>query len=354
VKFVFRDFPLVALHPTAPRGHVAARCVGEQGADRYWQMHDELFQTQQDWNRLPDPAAYLAKVAEKQAVDMAAYRECMASGHHEAGVRQSVAASQALGFNGTPTFQFAHQASGNTYTLTGAQPLDVFVRWIDALLAGKEPPKIEEPPAPKLELPFWAKPEGLAPDPKRPGFTVAGDPYKGNPNAKMVMVEFEDFQCPACQRHALEIQPALDKRFVETGDIRWVTKHFPLAAHPRAPVAATAAECAGDQGQFWPMHHVLFERMELWSTSDDVDTALTRLAAGLGLDGSKFTACLTSRDALERVLRDLFDGQAIGVRHVPAFVLLHGETPFVFAGARSTEQFASVLQRQLQRLKTGN
>jgi predicted DsbA family dithiol-disulfide isomerase len=119
-------------------------------------------------------------------------------------------------------------------------------------------------------------------------------------------------------------------------------------------VAATAAECAGDQGQFWPMHHVLFERMELWSTSDDVDTALTRLAAGLGLDGSKFTACLTSRDALERVLRDLFDGQAIGVRHVPAFVLLHGETPFVFAGARSTEQFASVLQRQLQRLKTGN
>jgi protein-disulfide isomerase len=275
VKFVFRDFPLASLHPTAPRGHAAARCVGEQGATRFWQMHDALFQAQPQWNRLPDPTAFLAQAARKVEADPTAYEQCMASGRHDARVQQSVAAGQALGFSGTPTFQFVHQASGKTYTLVGAQSVEVFARWIGALLAGQEPPQAElaKPPE-KPELPFWAKPEGLAPDPKRRGYTVAGDPYKGNPNAKLVVVEFGDFQCPACQRHALTTQPAVDKRFVETGQVLWVAKHFPLRSHPHAPVAAAAAECAGAQGKFWAMHHLLFERVEQWSTGDDPDPAL--------------------------------------------------------------------------------
>ena len=132
----------------------------------------------------------------------------MASGRHEARVQQGAAAAQALGFTGTPTFQFVHQASGKTSTLAGAQPANVFSGWIDALLAGKEPPEAKQTAKP--ELPPWAKPESLAPDPKRPGFTVDGDPYKGNPGAKLVVVEFADFECPSCRRHALETQPALD------------------------------------------------------------------------------------------------------------------------------------------------
>jgi protein-disulfide isomerase len=255
--------------------------VGEQGAPRFWQMHDALFRAQQQWNRLPDPSAFLATIARKVGTDMTAYERCVVSGRHDARVQQSVAGAQALGFTGTPTFQFVHRASGKTYTMAGAQPVDVFARWIDDLLAGKEPPQAQQPQKP--ELPSWAKAEGRAPDPKRPGFTAAGDPYKGNPGAKLVVVEFGDFQCPACQRHALTTQPALDKKFVETGQVLWVVKHFPLRSHPHAPVAA-AAECAGAQGKFWAMHHLLFERVEQWSTGDDPDPALGRLAAELGLD----------------------------------------------------------------------
>jgi protein-disulfide isomerase len=316
-------------------------------------MHDALFQAQPQWNRLPDPTAFLAQAAQKVGADMTAHEQCMASGRHDARVQQSVAAGQALGFTGTPTFQLEHQASGKTYTLVGAQPVEVFTRWIDALLAGQEPPQAEQPKQPeKPELPFWAKPEGLAPDPKHPGFTVAGDAYKGDPKAKLVVVEFGDFQCPACQRHTLTTQPVLDKKFVETGQVLWVVKHFPLRSHPHAPVAAAAAECAGDQGKFWAMHHLLFERIEQWSTGDDPDAALVRLAADLGLDGAKFTACLTSRKALERVLRDLYDGQGIGVRNIPTFILLHGETRSVLAGARSAEQFAATLQQRLDSAKS--
>ena len=352
VQLVFHDFPLASLHPTAPKGATATMCVAEQGATRFWQMHDALFQGQQQWSQLPDPAAFLAKVAREVGADMTAYEQCMASGRKDVQVQQSVAAGQALGFNGTPSFQFVHQSSGKTYTLAGAEPVDVFTRWIDMLLAGKEPPEAKLPEKP--ELPLWAKPEGLAPDPKHPGFTVAGDPYKGNPDAKLVLVEFGDFQCPACQRHALTTQPVLEKRFVETGEVLWVAKHFPLRSHPHAPVAAAAAECAGGQGKFWAMYHLLFEQMEQWSKSEDLDTALVQLAADLELDTVTFTACLTSRKALERVLHNLYDGQGVGVRNIPAFILVHGGTGTVLVGARSAEQFAAILQQGLESTKSGN
>ena len=351
VKFVVHDFPLASLHPGAPKGAAAAMCVAAQGAARFWQMHDALFESQQQWNRLPDPAVFLAATAKKVGVDIATYEQCMNSSDIDARLQKSLADAQSLGFSGTPTFEFMSQATGKTYTLVGARPIDVFERWIDTLLAGKEPPEAKPPEKP--ELPFWAKAEGLAPDPKRPGFTVAGDPYKGDANARLVLVEFEDFACPACQRHVLETQPVLDKRFVETGDVRWVVKHFPLRMHPHAPAAASAAECAGDQGQFWPMHRRLFEQMDAWSTETDPEAALVRLASGLKLNRAKFIACFKSRGPLERVLRDLFDGQAIGVKNLPTFILFSEGTGYVLVGARSPDQFANTLQQQLESAKSG-
>src|SRR5207247_6093652 len=111
VKFVIHEFPLASLHPAAPRGATAAMCVAEQGAIRFWQMHDALFQAQQQWNRLPDPTAFLAELARKAGADVTAYDRCMASGRNDARVQQSVAAGQALGFSGTATFQLGHQTS---------------------------------------------------------------------------------------------------------------------------------------------------------------------------------------------------------------------------------------------------
>lgn len=350
VKFVADDFPLDSLHPTAPQGAAAAACVAEQGAARFWQMHDALFKGQQEWSRLPDPATFLADAAKKTGVNVKIYNQCIASSRVKARIDQRVAAAKALGFTGTPSFQFVQQATGKTFTLVGAQPVDVFATWIDGLLAGKEPPQAQKPAKP--ELPEWAKMEGLAPDPKRRGYTVSGDPYKGSANAKLVVVEFGDFECPACQRHALETQPAVDKQFVDTGEVMWVMKHFPLRIHPHAPVAAAAAECAGDQGKFWAMHHLLFERMEQWSAGSEQDKALGRLAAQLQLDDTKFAACLASRQPLERVMRDLFDGQGIGVKAMPTFILFYGGTGHVLTGARTAEEFMSTLRQQVETAKS--
>ena len=129
-------------------------------------------------------------------------------------------------------------------------------------------------------------------------------------------------------------------------------KHFPLRIHPHPPVVAAAAEGAGDQGKFRAMHHRLFEQMEQWSTGDDPDTALVRLAR-LQLDRAQFSACLMGRRTLEPVLRDLYDGQGIGVRSMPTFILFYGGTGHVLTGAHSAEQFAATLQHQLESAKSG-
>ncbi len=344
LKYVFRDFPLAGLHPTAPKGSEAALCVAEQGAALFWAMHDELFANQRQWSRLPDPNDFLAATAEKLGADMDAYRECLESGRKAPVVEAGVAAGRALGFNGTPSFQFMN-AAGDTYKLVGALPIASFSRLADPLIAGEKPP--EEPKPPKPELPFWAKPEGLAPDPKRSGFNMAGDAYEGDPKAQLVVVEFTDFQCPSCRRHALEAQPVIDRDFVATGKVLWVVKHLPLKEHPRAPVAAVAAECAGDQGRFWEMRHLLFDKSENWiKEGTDADAELTQLAEHLELDMQKFLQCFHGREAMERVLRDLYDAQGV-VRQTPTFVMLSDGKGAVSRGAKSAEEFAALLNARL-------
>jgi protein-disulfide isomerase len=353
VKYVFRDMPLVSLHPTAPIGHVAARCVAEQGAAYFWAMHDALFARQNEWRQLPDPSDFVAAVAEGIGVDMAAYQACLASGGKDSQVQASVAAGAALGFNGTPSFQFIQNESGHTYTLVGAYPVDTFSQWLDALVAGEAPPQDqgqEETASP--ELPFWANAEGLAPDPERPGFTMAGDQYKGDPNARLVVVEFSDFQCPSCGRHALGTQPALDEQFVNSGQIMWVFKHLPLKEHAFAPAAAVAAECAADQSRFWDMHHLLFEQLDAWSTADEPDAALLALAEGLNLDMEQFSACLGSRQALERVLSDMYDAQGVA-QTTPTFIAIYGGKGAVFRGSRPVDEFVPILEDLLEEARAG-
>jgi protein-disulfide isomerase len=349
-NYLFRDMPLAALHPTAPGGHAAALCVGEQGAASFWEMHDELFRAQSEWGELPDPSGFLADVAEGIGVDMTAYGECVASGRQATRVEESVAAGRAFGFNGTPSFRIIDNESGDAYPLVGAQPLDTFAQWLDKLASGEAPAQAEETPKPP-ELPEWATAEGLAPDPDRPGFTMAGDPYMGNPQAVLVVVEFSDFQCSSCQRHALDVHPLLEETFVQSGEIMWVFKHLPLREHARAAVASVAAECAADQGQFWEMYESLFEGLDEWSTSDDPDSVLLDLAAELGLDMNLFTTCFNSRQALERVLDDLYDAQGVA-QVTPSFIVLSGGQPARLRGARPPDEFVEILQTQLEKAKS--
>ncbi|MGW8225489.1 MAG: thioredoxin domain-containing protein [Anaerolineales bacterium] len=342
VQYVFRDMPLVSLHPNAPIGHRAAICAGQQSANLYWQLHDALFASQDQWASVPEPATYVTALAEDAGVEMDAFEACMADPQIETQINEGVAAGQALGFTGTPSFRFTSSESGESFTMIGAYPLATFTQWIDAMLAGEAPPQEEQAETAPPELPFWANAEGLAPDPDRPGYTLAGDEYKGNPEASVVVVEFSDFQCPACQQHSLTVQPTVDQELVDTGEILWVYKHLPLEMHPQALVASVAAECAADQGKFWEMHDLLFESVDQWGV-DDPEPELTALAGELDLDQNQFATCLDSREPVERVVSDIYASLG-AISSTPSFVVLVDGQGSILNGSRPAEEFVTLLQ----------
>lgn len=344
LRVIFRDFPIVELHPNAPAAHYASRCVAEQGAALYWGMHDKIFQTQSEWSNAADPLPVFARLAGDVGADMDAYDACMADTSDQiAFVDAAIEEGRQIGVSGTPSFQFVDNASAATYLLVGAQPFEQFATYVDAIAAGEEPPVAEESSGEgEAQIPFWATAEGWVADPQRPGFNMAGDEYRGNLDAKVTVIEFSDFQCPYCERHARETQPVLDEQFVDTGQVLWVFKHFPLNIHPQAPAAGAAAECAADQGKFWEMHHKLFETVESWSISDPKPVLLD-LAGEMELDTAQFELCLDDAAIAQRVSSDLQDGAPF-VQGTPTFIVLFNGEGRIIPGALPAETFVEVLQ----------
>jgi protein-disulfide isomerase len=354
VRFIFREFPLVSLHPTARVAHTAALCAGEQGAEIYWAVHDEIFVRQADWTNLADPIEFVARLAESVGTEMTAYQECVDSGRTDEVITAGIAEAQALGFNGTPSFQLLADGVDDPYTLVGAQSLAMFQGYLDALIAGEVPDGAQTAQASgeeqePLGLPIWAEREsGLQPDPDRPGVNLAGDHYKGDPDAPVVVIEFSDFECPFCRDHALDVQPVVDAALVDSGEVLWVFKHLPLDIHPSARVAAVAAECAGDQGQFWEMHDLLFAAVEQWAGEEtDTDAPFFALADELGMNDSEFEQCFTSREALERVLADMSDAKGI-ISQAPSFVLIQGDRGTLMEGSLPADQFVTMLRARVE------
>lgn len=348
VLVVFHDFPLEQLHPQAPLAHAATLCVAEQGsAADVWELRSEIFRGVNDWGTSSDPLSALARLTEAVGADAEAMLDCMEADTYGAEVQARVAQAAEAGFSGTPSFQLIRRTDNEVFQLVGAQPYDQFAGLIDAVLAGDTPVTAQaggQQPADDGP-PFWALPEGLAPDPDRPGYTVAGDQYRGNPDARVAVVEFSDFQCPFCRRHVEDTQPTLDENYVDTGEVFWVFKHFPLSIHPQAPMAGAAAECAADQGLFWEMHHLLFETVEQWAVNDPAPV-LVDIAAQLDLDMEAFTNCMAGDEAIGRVEADLQDG-AQYVRGTPTFIILYNGQGSIVPGALPLETFVEVMDEIL-------
>lgn len=342
---IFRDYPIAELHPGAPAAHEAALCVAEQSAELFWAMHDQLFRTQTESSNSLTPAEVYARLAEEVGADVAAFNACVDGGSKQPVVQTSVADVVSQGFSGTPSFRFVNMTTGDTYEMVGAQPFDLFAQTIDTMLAGEVPAAPEQPEQGSNEIPFWATAEGLAADPERPGYNVAGDLIRGDQAAPVTIIEFSDFQCPFCKQHVTDTQPALDEAYVDTGKVNWVFKHFPLDIHPQAPAAAVASECAAEQGQFWEMHHRLFEAVEEWSVSEP-NPVFVGLAEELGLDTGAFESCLADPEIAARVDSDMADGAPF-VRGTPTFIVLYNGQGTIIPGALPADRFQQVLDELL-------
>ena len=136
----------------------------------------------------------------------------------------------------------------------------------------------------------------------------------GPAHARVTIVEYGDYECPNCKQAA----PAVKLLLAEFGDrVRFVYRHFPLEeVHPHALNAAEAAEAAGAQGKFWPMHDLLFEHQQALKANH-----LREYAGRLELDMTRFTAEMKDTVYLQRVREHQQGGVASGVRATPTFFL---------------------------------
>jgi protein-disulfide isomerase len=159
-----------------------------------------------------------------------------------------------LGINGTPTFFI------NNKMIIGAQPTQLFEEVIRAELAGS-PMTLDGYSANIKALAATNPPRFVIMD-SRPDISDAF--FEGKPDAKVVVAEFSDFQCPFCKRWVDETLPKLRTTYEPLG-VSIAFLHFPITQiHPNAGNASVAAICAAEQGKFWPMHDLLFATQQNW------------------------------------------------------------------------------------------
>jgi protein-disulfide isomerase len=139
------------------------------------------------------------------------------------------------------------------------------------------------------------------------------DHIRGPIDAPITILEYGDFECPYCGR----AEPVVRELLRDFGDVRYVWRHLPLNdVHPRAQLAAEAAEAAADQGKFWEMHDLLFERQNALRPTD-----LVAYATQLGLDVDRFTDRLREHVGATRVAEDVDSADLSGVSGTPTFFI---------------------------------
>lgn len=176
---------------------------------------------------------------------------------------------------------------------------------------------------------------------------IGGERYAtlGDPNAPITVVEFADFGCPACRTYETLTFPGVREQYIDTGKIFYVYKDLPIVSQ-HGDLAAQAAECAGEQDQYWAMHRRLFLDPQEWDASEQAASdAFQRYASDIGIDSGALSACVASGRYADEVRADFDEAQALHLIGTPMFFI----DGALLAGAQSSELFADVLDERLPR-----
>ncbi len=154
--------------------------------------------------------------------------------------------------------------------------------------------------------------------PTQPARISAGTiPPLGSQDARVVLIDFSDYQCPFCARFYRDTMPQLDREYFKTGKVKYIFRDLPLEAiHPHAFNAARAARCAGEQGKFWEMHFKLFENPRALAPE-----ALTAHAESLEIDTARFKQCMAGDKYAAEIRQDIADAANAGIGATPNFIV---------------------------------
>jgi protein-disulfide isomerase len=147
---------------------------------------------------------------------------------------------------------------------------------------------------------------------------------RGSANARVKIEEFGDFQCPSCAALRMALNEVEQKYH---GKVCVIFRHFPLANHKHAQVAARAAEAAGLEDRFWEMHDFLYGSQIIWTRTADPRELFDQFAKSIGLDVERFKIDVESEQVKARITADQQRAASLGVNRTPAIFINGARLP---------------------------
>lgn len=350
LRIVFKHNPLPFHDQARPAAEAAAAVFALAGSQAFFAFHDLAFENQQSLGR-----ENFERWAGSVGVQTERLRQYLDSGRAGAKVEDDMQLARKLGANGTPGFRI------NGVTVSGAQPLDVFIQAVDEQLAAARaltqagtPPRLvyntlTDRNATFADDPMPMPKAGSAPAAPAPPDThvwkipvLPDDPVRGPADALVTIVEFSDFQCPFCKR----VEETLGElRRLYGKDLRVVWKDNPLGFHARALPAASLARAAMQakgNDAFWKMHDALFENQ---SSLEDAD--LQELTQKQKLDFKALDKLAQSPKVSAKIESSQQLAEDFEVRGTPHF-FINGRR---LSGAQPLDKFKALIEEELAKAR---
>ena len=172
---------------------------------------------------------------------------------------------------------------------------------------------------------------------------MQGSTILGNPDAKITIVEFGDYQCTFCYKFHDETMKKIDQAYIKAENVNFVYRDFPLNG-PQSILASEASYCAQKQNKFWEYHDTLYNNWGGENTGWITKNVLIGFANDIKLDLDSFSQCLENSEFKQKVLDNEQFAREIGIDATPSFLIFNDSELYRIIGAQSFEKFEQALQ----------
>ena len=172
---------------------------------------------------------------------------------------------------------------------------------------------------------------------------IQGSTMLGNPNAKITIVEFGDYQCTFCYKFHDETMKKINQEYIKTANVNFVYKDFPLNGE-QSILASEASYCAQKQNKFWEYHDTLYNNWGGENTGWITENVLQGFARDVGLNLDEFSQCLENSEYRQKVLENEQFAREIGINATPSFLIFNDSELYRIIGAQPFDRFEQAIQ----------
>ena len=172
---------------------------------------------------------------------------------------------------------------------------------------------------------------------------LVGSTILGNPDAKITVVEFGDYQCTFCYKFHNDVMKKINEKYIKSGNVNYVYKDFPLNGKPSI-LASEASYCAQQQDKFWIYHNMLYDNWGGENTGWITQKVLINFAKETELNLEQFNSCMENSEFLQKVLNNEQFAKGININATPSFLIFNETEVYRIIGAQPLEQFELAFQ----------